>query len=55
MKVYIVYGDWGYEGCSEPLFVFSSLSLAEKYVMERKIVDDFYALEIIEKIVDHSD
>lgn len=35
MKVYVVYRHFGYEGCSEPLFVFASQQAAEKFIASR--------------------
>lgn len=37
MKVYVVYDEYPYEGCSEPMAVFTTDSQAEEYIVKNNI------------------
>lgn len=51
MKVWVYYEEYGYEGCSEPLAVFTTEAAAKEYLSSHR--DGRVYGEIVELELDH--
>jgi hypothetical protein len=53
VKVYIVYSDYGHDGCSPPQGVFATKADADAFIAEKKKLDKYFDIhaEVMESEV----